>query len=137
MYVLHLVFSHVMWIKVIMWLLHFAPIYYVHIKIFMQILHLMLPHIMWIRVIMWVLHFALIWDYQVHYWCFYLNSRSEYFGICTTCCNNNNGLKVNSRTNLEVIGLKVPNPWTTMKMLGEAFNDLVSPTIHEGFNVFT
>jgi len=41
---------------------------------------------------------------------FYLNSRSEYFGICTTWWNNNNGLKVNSRTNLEIIGPKMLNP---------------------------
>jgi hypothetical protein len=42
--------------------------------------------------------------------CFYLNSKNEYFGICTTWGNNNNGLRVNSRINLEIIGPKISNP---------------------------
>jgi hypothetical protein len=37
-------------------------------------------------------------------------SKNEYFGICTTWCNNNNGLKVNSCTNLEIIGPKISSP---------------------------
>ncbi len=59
------------------------------------------------------------WDCQVHHWCFYINSRSEYFGICTTWWNNNNGLKVNSHTNLEIIGPKIPSPWIIRQMLNE------------------
>ncbi len=38
---------------------------------------------------------------------FYLISKSEYFGICTTWWINNNGLKVSSCTNLEIIGPKI------------------------------
>jgi hypothetical protein len=34
------------------------------------------------------------------------------------------------------LGPKVLNPWITMQMLGENFNDLISPTSHEGFNAF-
>jgi hypothetical protein len=37
----------------------------------------------------------------------------------------------------KILGPKVLNPWITKQMLGEAFNDFVSPTNHEGFNVFT
>jgi hypothetical protein len=76
------------------------------------------------------------WDCSDH-WSFYLNLRSEYFGICTTWWNNNNALIVNSCTKLQIIGPKVLNPWFIRQMLGEVFNDLVSPTNHEGFNVFT
>jgi hypothetical protein len=37
----------------------------------------------------------------------------------------------------KIIGLKISNTWITKQMLGEAFNDLISPTSHEGFNAFT
>ncbi len=85
-----------------MWLLHFAPTYNMHFKIVMQVLHLMFPHIVWIKDIMWLLHFAPTWDCRVHHWCFYLHSKSQYFGICTTWWNNNNGLKVISITNSKI-----------------------------------
>jgi hypothetical protein len=75
------------------------------------------------------------WD-CLDFWCFYLSSRNEYFLICTTWWNNN-GLKVRSCSKLEIVGPKVPSPWVTKQMLGEAFNDLVPPVTHEGFNIFT
>ncbi len=71
------------------------------------------------------------------HWCFYLNSNNGYFGICTTWWNNNKGLKVNSHTKLATIGPKVSSPRITGQMLGEVFNDFISPTNHESFNVFT
>jgi len=43
---------------------------------------------------------------------------------------------VNSHTKLEIIGPIVLSPWIIKQMLGEIFNDLVSPTSHEGFNAF-
>jgi hypothetical protein len=49
----------------------------------------------------------------------------------------NNGLRINSRTNLEIIGPKIPSPLIIRQMLDEAFSDLVSLTSHESFNVFT
>ncbi len=65
---------------------------------------------MWIKVLMWVLHLVPTWGLLSPPLVFYLNSKSEYFGICTTWSNNNNGLKVNSCTELEIISPKILSP---------------------------
>jgi len=52
-------------------------------------------------------------------------SRNGYLGICTIWWNNNNDLKVNSRTKLKIMGAKVPRPWITKQISGEIHQEKI------------